>query len=61
MLLLNDLDRAHHVRRTVEADPDLPEGSLAENAPDLVPLPDVVDLLEAAEIFKADDVLISLF
>jgi hypothetical protein len=38
----------------------LAEAALAKHSPDLVPVLDVLDKFEAAEIFKAKDMLIFL-
>ena len=60
VFLLDDLDSAHDIRGAVKADPDLPEGALAEDAADLVASADVVNFLEAAKILETEYVLVPL-
>ena len=60
VFLLDNLDGAHDIRRAVKADPDLPEGALAEDAANLVASADVVNFLEAAKILETEHVLMSL-
>ena len=59
-VFLNDLDRALDISLPVQGNPDLTERAFSQDAADLVPVFDVLDLLKAFEVLEIEHVLVAL-